>query len=201
MLGKASHPVPWIYVAADRTKDGVNRTLDTMEISRTAFPIIYAWDFHMTYSNIIDEIEKSKAKLAIIEGFGQFVDPPGHSHQVRSFLCAASTMCKDNDLTILGVVESPKMKPKDAYANPRQRISGVATWGHHVETIFLMEPTNPDAPTDPSRILTVCPRNSSSIVRKFVFSVEGHLKMLNPGTQRGNGNSRYASLISHDSVQ
>lgn len=198
VLGKQSHPVPWVYVAADRTIDGVNRTLDTMEIPRDAFSVIPAWDDHMTFPNIIDEIEKKHAKLAIIEGFGQFVEPPGHSHQVRTFLCAATTLCKCSDITIIGVVEAPKMKPKDTYANPRQRISGVATWGHHVETIFLMEPANAGSPTDPSRVLTVCPRNNAAIVRKFVFSTEGHLKMLNPGTHRGNGNSRYASLIPED---
>lgn len=187
VLGHASHPVPWIYIANDRSMDGVNRTLDTMEIARDAFPIVAAWDRHMTFPQIIDAIEAERAQLAIIEGFGGLVDPPCHSHQVRRFLCSTCTILKETGITLIGVVESPKMKPKDTYNNPRQRVSGVATWGHHSETIFLVEPADASVASDPRRILTVCPRNSPGIIRQCSFTFEGHLKVISPGSIRGNG--------------
>lgn len=198
VLGHSSYPVPWVYVANDRSMDGVNRTLDTMEIARDAFSIIPAWDEHMSFCKIMDAVASSGAKLAVIESFGGFVDPPAHSHQVKSFLCSACSTIKASDITILGVVESPKMKPKDRYDNPRQRISGVATWGHHVETIFLVEPADARVASDPHRVLTVCPRNARAIVREACFTSDGHL---NVKPAKINGSLHYASLRPDDYIQ
>ena len=197
VLGHSSHPVPWIYVANDRSMDGVNRTLDTMEITRDAFPIIPAWDMKMTWLQMIDAIEAEKAQLAIIEGFGGLVDSPGHSHQVRNFLCSTYSLIKQCDITIIGVVESPKMKPKDSYANPRQRVSGVATWGHHTETIFLVEPTDASNASDPRRTLTVCPRNAPGMIRNAAFTSEGHLRIISPGSARNHRNGSSSGSNGH----
>lgn len=180
ILGHQSHPVPWIYVAADRSLDAVYRTMDTMEIPRNRFRIVPAWDDHFTFTQIIGAVTDSKAKLAIVEGFGAFIEPPARSDQVRSFLCAACTTLKMHDVTVIGVVESPKMKPRDTYSNPRQRVSGAAAWGHHSETIFLVEPEDAARPADPRRLLTVCVRNGPAIVRHATFTSEGHLRLMRP---------------------
>lgn len=182
VLGHCSHPVPWIYVAGDRSLDAVYRTLDTMEISRFAFDIVPAWDLHLTFSGILDLVVDSGAKLAVMEGFGQYVDPPGHTKQVRDFLCTTCNLAKKLDITIIGVVESPKMKPKDRYENPRQRVSGAAAWGHHSETIFLVEPSNPGIASDTCRTLTVCPRNYAGIERQAQFDRDGHLVVRRKGS-------------------
>ena len=175
VLGLASHPMPWIYVAGDRSIDAVYRTLDTMGISRAAFEILPAWDEKLTFNGIIELVQCSGAKLAVLEGFGQYVDPPGHTHQVRNFLRSACETIKMHDITVLGVVECPKMKPKDVYTNPRQRVSGAAAWGHHSETIFLVEPANPGDASDPTRNITGCPRNYAGIVKLARFDRNGKL--------------------------
>jgi hypothetical protein len=148
-----------------------------MGISRAAFEIVPAWDEHLTFNQIIDFVESSNANLAVLEGFGQYVDPPGHTHQVRNFLCSSCATVKAHDVTIIGVVESPKMKPKDRYENPRQRVSGAAAWGHHAETIFLVEPADPGNAADPRRTITVCPRNYSGMVKLASFDRNGKLVM------------------------
>lgn len=186
ILGLACHPVPWVYVASDRSMDGVNRTLDTMGIPRDSFEILPAWDEHMEFGDIMAAVAEIDAKFAVIEGFGQFVQPPGHTHQVRSFLQTACSTCKIDGTTILGVCESPKMKPKDSYQNPRQRVSGAAAWGHHSETIFLVEPTHPDKPQDGHRTLTVCPRNYAGMVIPYNFSKHGHLELVK-ASRNGHG--------------
>lgn len=190
ILGCQSHPVPWIYVAGDRSDDGMYRTMDRMRIPHDAFLTIPAWDQHMTFQQILDHVSKSGAKLAVLEGFGQYVDPPGQTKQVRDFLCSACGICKKEKITIIGVVESPKMKPRDQYENPRQRVSGPAAWGHHSETIFLMEPRDASRPSDAKRMLTVCPRNAAGLEIPYVFkfghlqrekaSKNGHSSLLNP---------------------
>jgi hypothetical protein len=187
ILGLRSHPVPWVYVASDRSMDGVNRTFDTMGIDRNSFEILPAWDEHMSFSTIMGAVADLGAKFAVIEGFGQFVEAPAHTHQVRSFLQSTCTILKTDGCTILGVVECPKMKPRDSYANPRQRVSGAAAWGHHSETIFLVEPSFPDKPQDPNRTLTVCSRNYAGMVVPYRFSRGGRLEIVLEKSSRKSG--------------
>ena len=159
ILGHKSNPVSWVYVAADRSIAAARRTLDDMQIDIDRINCIPAWDRHMTLAQITDAILAEKAELAVIESFGSFVDPPANSRNVKNFLSAHHQLMSKAGITTIGVMESPKMKPRDRYDNPRQRVSGVASWGHFTETIFVMEPTNPGDPSDLARILYCCPRN------------------------------------------
>lgn len=127
ILGYKSRPVPWVYVASDRSEQSVYRTLDDLGIEHTRIPIIPAWDEQLTLNQILGEAGERQAKLVVIEGFGGFVEPPAVNHQVRSYLSAAQRAARSDSMTIIGVMESPKMKPRDKYENPRQRISGVAS--------------------------------------------------------------------------
>lgn len=175
VLGHASHPVPWIYVASDRSLLSVERTLRSMGVDPQEIPVVPAWDKRMSLSAILDAIQESKAKLAVIESFGSFVEPPYNSWSVKAFLSTIYKVVRQLGITVWGVVESPKMKPYERYENPRQRISGSASWGHFTETIFLVEPANLENPTDPGRILTVCPRNGAAIELTGSFDSSGVL--------------------------
>ena len=174
VLGHQSHPVSWIYVSSDRSTDSVRRTLESMGIDPKRIPLVPAWDENMGINQIMDVIEESHAGLAVIESFGSFVDDPT-SKSVKQLLNITQRMAKRFQITFIGVVESPKMKPYERYENPRQRISGAAAWSHFSETIFLMEPTNPKMPGDPYRTLYVCPRNGTGQVVDLCFDQDGRL--------------------------
>jgi hypothetical protein len=176
VLGFESNPVPWVYVSADRSLASVNRTLEAMRIPRESIPLVSAWSEHLELGGIFDKIKKSGAKLAVVESFGSFVDPPATANCVKQFLGRVDRFMQETETTFLGVVESPKLKPSEKYENPRQRISGVATWGHYAETIFLLEPHDAATPADPFRILNVCPRNGPGMTLELCFDKEGHLK-------------------------
>jgi RecA-family ATPase len=174
VLGHKSHPEPWVYVAADRSIASVNRTLGSMGLA-LPLPPIPAWDRKMTYSQILDAVDGSGCKFAVIEAFGSFVDPPANSACVKAFLSSISYGARANGMTILGVVESPKMKPYEKYDNPRQRVSGAAAWGHFTETIFLVEPVNLSEPKSPERVLFVCPRQGPGERREGAFDAQNRL--------------------------
>lgn len=179
ILGFASHPTLWVYVATDRSLKSVRRTLTQMGIDPARIPIIPAWDEKMNIYQIQDEVDRQGAHLAVIESFGSFVDPPGNSQCVKKFLNPiGSNWCQKQDKTILGVMESPKSKPYEKYENPRQRISGAAGWAHYCETIFLIEPTNVKDPTDPHRTFSCCPRNASGMELSFRFNSVGRLECM-----------------------
>src|SRR6266436_434626 len=154
-----SHPVPWVYVAADRSCASVQRTLIGMGIEPGRILTIPAWDQGMNENQIMDKIAKCKAKLAVWEAFGSFVPEPQRGPQVKQYLTRMQRFCQEVDTTIIAVVESPKMKPYERYENPRQRISGAAGWGHFSETIFLVEPDDVGKLENPYRTLYVAPRN------------------------------------------
>jgi hypothetical protein len=175
VLGYKSYPVPWVYIAADRTLDSVGRTMAGMGLSLSGIPIVPAWDDKLGLNGIFDGIDKAGASLAIIESFGSFVEPPYNSNNVKSLLQLCSRACQKGNLTIIGVVESPKMKPYERYENPRQRISGAAAWGHFSETIFLVEP-DPKDPESLNRTLWVCPRNAPMIKKTGSFSTAGTIE-------------------------
>jgi len=174
VLGQRSHPVPWIYASADRSIEGVKRNMDDMGLDFQLLPLLPAWDERMSLSAIFDAAKKAGARLLVIEAFGSFVDPPGRGNQVKAFMSSVSAMLRMEDMTVIGVMESPKMKPRERYENPRQRISGVAAWGHFSETVILIEPAHADT-AGPERILWLCPRNAPMV--KYDCQLTAHLQV------------------------
>ncbi len=174
-LGHTSYPAKWCYVASDRTLASVHRTLDSMGIDPKGLNIIPAWGAdYKTLPQIFDAINGSGAKLAVIEAFGEFAEEPT-GKAVRNYLAAVQRTIAKDQITLIGVVESPKMKPHERYENPRQRVSGAAAWAHFTETIFLVEPENVSDPSSPTRRLTVCPRNREGLILKAAFDSMGRL--------------------------
>lgn len=178
VLGFESHPVPWVYIAADRSMRSVHRTLKGIGLDPETINIIPAWGKDkLTLPQILDRIVEQKAQLAIIEAFQSFSDSVD-KQSVKSFLSAVQNAVDSENLTIIGVCESPKMKPYEKYDNPRQRVSGVASWGHFSDTIFLIEPSDATTPSNPTRKLFVCPRNGASLELNGKFTKDGILDFI-----------------------
>ena len=176
VLGYESFPEKWVYIASDRSEASVNRTMTDIGIDPKTINIIPAWGKHRkTLAQIFDAIKDSGAKLAVIEGFGGYAEE-GTPSAVRHHLSTVQHMLESEDVTVIGVVESPKMKPRDVYENPRQRVSGAAAWAHYTETIFLVEPTEVANPKLPSRRLIVCPRNAAGMILQSAFDNQGRLR-------------------------
>ena len=167
VLGYKSYPAPWVYLSCDRSAKSVNRTLETMGIDTKDIPLVAAMDRKMSMSQVLDAAAEYKAKLVVVESFGSFVEVPT-TGSVKRFFYGLRSFLNETGAAIIGVVESPKMKPRERYENPRQRISGVATWGHYAETIVLIEPIVSDSKSSPRRI-TVCPRNAPEIYLRASF--------------------------------
>ena len=176
VLGLASHPVPWAYVGSDRSLASIHRTLLDINVDPVNIKIIPAWGGdRLTLTQIFDRGEKMGSQLLVIEGFGGFPDADT-SNGIRSFLNAVQSYIDRSGITIIGVVESPKMKPHERYEAPRQRVSGAAAWAHYTDTIFVIEPSDPKEPMLPDRTLFVCPRNSTGLTFQSTFTTNGRLE-------------------------
>jgi len=165
----------------DRPYISVEATLLSLDIDPLNMKIIPAMDLHYRrITQVLDHAEKLGAKLILIEMFAYLLEGPQTPENVREHMGACQRMLAGSGMTILGTMESPKMRPRDTYRNPRQRISGPAAWGHCAETIIIVEP-DPKAPeSSPKRIITVLPRNANAEIFQAEFRKNGHLYIVNP---------------------
>ena len=173
ILGHRSHPARWVYVSADRSQAGVQRVVDSLGIPQGEIPFIAAADHRLSMDAIIARASEMEAKVLAVEMFGSFC--PGFRHaDITKFMHGYRNVLREHDMTLIGTMESPKLKPRDNYENPRQRVSGVATWGHLAETIVLVEPADVKNPANGQRKIYVMPRNGESLVIQAAF-VNGKL--------------------------
>jgi hypothetical protein len=100
---------------------------------------------------------------------------------VSQFLRKIHTFIKSQDMTIIGIVNAPKMRDDARLAIPRQRISGAAAWAHISNCIILVEPCAPENPGDTTRNVFVCPRNQRDQLFKMEFTDQGLLAFVTPG--------------------
>jgi len=181
LLGFTSHPCPWAYVSGDRLLVEAQDTIETMRLSLSDIPIIPAFgQDNKRWQAVIEEAAKMKVGLLVWEGFGDLAPHPACRPQVREFLSQISACCQPTDefpkgLTILGVMESPKLKPAERYRDPRQRISGVASWGYHTSTVMLIESPDPSDIANPERLLYASIKNAPSFSTVGRFDGHGHL--------------------------
>jgi hypothetical protein len=150
VLGKQSHPGTWAYVAADRLLEEAEDTIQGMRVALSDVQIVPAFgQHHKSWTDIVVALSKLHCDVAVVESFGDFAGDRGSRAQVLEFLSRASAMCQPtqefpNGLTIIGVMESPKLKPYERYKNPRELISGVAGWGYHTSTDILIQAVEKD---------------------------------------------------------
>ena len=183
VLGRKSYPRPWAYVIGDRTLQDAYDSMRGMGINPDDVRCIPAFGkANKNVGQVLMAAQQMKPvpELLVWEGFQDL--PEGDRRQeVRTFLCNMSAYCEGdagfpNGLTILGIVESPKLKPTERYTNPRQRVSGVSAWGYHSSTILLLESLENDLSFQtPNRILWICTKNGPRRCVSAAFNTQGRL--------------------------
>lgn len=193
VLGHRSYPVPWAYVVMDRPYTSAEATLLSLDIDPLMVNIIPGMDLgYKSISQVIDHAKGLGAKFLVIEMFSYLLQGHETREAVRDFMGAVQRLLCDEGMTILGTMESPKMKPKDIYKNPRQRISGPASWGHCAETIILVEP-NPKNPEDsPYRTISIHTRNGKPEIFHYEFRKDGFLHLRKP--DQGEGEAKLGPM-------
>jgi hypothetical protein len=186
VLGRNSHPVPWVYVAGDRDVIEVHDSLYTMGLPPTCIRIFPAFGAHRKHwKDIIEALSKwePRPELIVWEGFSDLPDGD-QRREVREFLSSITPYCHvtqqfPNGLTILGVVESPKQKPYEKYPNPRHRVSGASAWSYHTSTVMLVEAAKGDEALETiNRTFWVCTKNCGRRSLPAYFDAQGRLIVL-----------------------
>lgn len=171
VLGHHSSPVPYAYISIDRSRTSVTRTLQRLGLENQLTHIICREDLGSVTSLgavLVSVREKyPEAKAFFIEGFQTLVGDKGNSYTpVAQLLQAATTYCATNNLTILGVCHSPKMKIEEGFKHPRETVLGSVAWAAFSDTVITMDLNEENG------IITLqaMPRNAPSEKHELMFS-------------------------------
>jgi hypothetical protein len=162
VFGHQSHPEPFLYISGDRSLADMKRTMRRLKI--TNFPIHIPPTNAVTIAQVMEDALRKypKTRLLVVEGLATWV-PDGKLSDYRvvaDFLRKIGDFCHSHDLTVIGVVHSPKRGEKDRYTNPRERIMGSTAWGAYSNLIMFVEPVDPDSKDNRARELYILPRNA-----------------------------------------
>jgi len=180
IMGFASHPIPWAYVIGDRLRIEAEDTINSMGIDPSVITMIPAFGpDNKNWRTVMYAAAALKVGVLVWEGFGDFCEGE-KKRDVRDFLSSISAMCHDKSypggcLTILGIMECPKMKPAEKYADPRQRVSGNSSWVYHTSSVFIIESDKPKDLTEPRRNLYASIKNGISFQTVGDFDNFGRL--------------------------
>lgn len=186
VMGRTSHPRPWAYVVGDRSMREAAETMATMGIDVNAIRCIPAFGAEkrnrLAVLTMAQQM-KPVPELLVWEGFQDVCGEK--KHEVQNMLSEMNGHCEDKigfpkGLTVLGIVESPKLKPNERYPNPRSRVSGVSAWGYHSSTILLIEGTEADPSLcEPHRVVWVCSKIARRRQLLASFNERGQLLIVN----------------------
>lgn len=169
-FGRETHPVPFVYVSCERNKEGTDSTFERMSINPAMFTVIDGINFKSPFDVIKKVLElHPPTKLIVIEGIAMLTEDKMRDSDygaVGRWLRKIVSTCYERDITVIGTVHSPKMKEKERYENPRQRVHGSVAWGAVGDTIFIVEPSK-DSPL--VRDVYVLPRNSAELKLEMTF--------------------------------
>jgi RecA-family ATPase len=183
VFGYASHAVPSVYIACDRSLAGIHRTLERLDNPPRCpvYSLITSPEFQdpiaQTHLGMLKQIRllHPEAKLVLIDAIGLLLEGGNDYHKAGRFITAMTRQCASSDLTILAQHHSPKQPKDSGYANPRQRLSGSVAWAGTVETIILVEPAEEGNPENRDRTIFLCPRNDSEQKLDYTTDMEGRL--------------------------
>lgn len=172
-----SYPVPYVYASLDRSRSSVTRTLQRLGLESTITRIVCQEELpdHLnTISEVIPAIAKlyPDAKFFVLEGFQTLVGEKGNSYApVASLLKKSAKICSKQQITILGIAHSPKMKLDESFKHSRELILGSVAWGAYSDTIITVQLEEATG----NITVNVSPRNAASETFHYVFGHNGVL--------------------------
>lgn len=182
VFGYQSFPAPFCYVGCDRSKASTARTLERIGISPDNIPIASLIDSSMDEPDFPKVLALARSivpdcRVLFIDAIGVLC-PNGKINDygvVSRFLTRGTRLCAKEDITIIGLGHSPKVKKGEAFENPRQRFLGSVAWGGFSDTMIFVEPVDPEDPADPNRKVILLPRNIRGETLDYQFNDDGRL--------------------------
>lgn len=176
-LDRTSYPGPWCVVSSDRPLADIEDTLAQLGIPRREINIIPAFGSRQrgNADTVADAVKSAKGGLIFWEGFDMTIKNPNNPHEVRNWLSHISAYCEEGNITVIGSVGVAKLKPGEAYENPRQLVGGSTIWERATSSNLILVPHTPGDLNHPGRKLYVSLKNSPSFQCWGRFNHDGRL--------------------------
>lgn len=176
VFGHKSNYVPYSYVSLDRSRSSVDRTLERLDLNAVITRVICQEDLPnvSTITEVVAAVRKihSDSIFFVVEGFQTLVGDKGNSYApVAGLLKRSATLCSKEQVTILGIAHSPKMKIDESFKHSRELILGSVAWGAYSDTIVTVQLDE----TKGNIAVNILPRNAPSEQHNYVFGVNGVL--------------------------
>ncbi len=179
VLDHASHPVPFVYVSCDRSRQSVNTTWERVGVE--PMPYVDGRGVSRCENGFAAVLEAARRKepnvrFLFIEAISLLVPGDNINQAYRNtadWLASTSKALEKEDLTILGTAHSPKQRANDQILDPRQLILGTVAWAAFAETIIAIQRLSPKSADDQRRTLMVLPRNSREELFQFGIDDNG----------------------------
>lgn len=199
IYGRKPNPLPFAIISFDRTRAEVQQLCVQMGIDFDALNFIALRENDLPPAELVawlnlKEPRFRETKLFVLEGLDLKCDS-NDPKEVKPLLIALSKVAETLGLTIIGTVGSPKMKSKDKYANPRDRITGCAHWSRLTSTVCLMELMDPED-LDSARDLFLIPRIGKGDKKTFKWQ-EGRLLECDEKQEAAKQATKVAEVIAH----
>lgn len=174
----------WAYVCGDRSDLDADDKFKQLGINPASVPMVPAYGKnYKNWRQVIENIErwKPQPEYLVFEGFQRRCANHNRPNDVFEFLNEVDAYLQPTrqfplGLTVLGITESPKQKPREKYADPRQRISGCSAWASHASTVLVLETLDKDPSGSGSgRQLWVCAKNTQRRMETTTFDAKGNL--------------------------
>jgi len=177
VFGHAVSTVPLCYIACERSKASLKRTMSQLDIPCSTIPhdsLIHP--LRRDESRTLDDAFAlarrvcPSCKLLFLDGLASLC--PGRITDYRElshFLIGLSKRCKHEQITVVGIVYSSKVRDGSGYIAPRDRIAGSAAWSTLTDTKILIEPLKPSNPADPNRVVSLLPTSHAAEVFAYQF--------------------------------
>jgi AAA domain len=179
VFGAQTHSVHIGYLCNDRSQDDLTRTFERVS-PKTEIPH-YSLLTHPEFqacNTVFAAIALLKAKhpevdFVVFDPISTQIDNINHAKEVGNFLKALTQLAQKLDITILIIHHTSKTKSDSTYSSPRQMMAGCGAWGGYSNLNLILQEEDNSDPTNPFRILYICPRNGQNKTLRFMVDERG----------------------------
>ncbi len=164
-LGRETRPKPFAFISYDRSTRAFERTAFRMKIKLQELNVYRPTDneadrtVDVLLKQLVARPQFADVKVFFIEGLDLQMETDARRTPVSKYLDNLQRVAEACGLHLIATVGAPKMKPKERYQSPRERIKGDSAWGRKAETIVYIEPPENESDDDNYRSLWIIPRN------------------------------------------
>ena len=197
VFGHEPFPLPFCYLACERSSGYVRATLKRIGIDPTTFSFISAveYDSINTFEDALALARSVEPDLQVLFIDGIHCLCGGKSNDdmaVGTLLKNITKKLENLNLTVVGVGNSTKIKGEERFSNPCERFRGSSVWGTGSSTMIIVERARNDELRNPKRTVMILPSNAPDQILNYSIDPKG---LFQPDVEEPNRFEAFAEMI------